>query len=231
MERRRLRLLDAATPSRPGRPAPPQCAGKATADVSAVADPNTGVAVYDSYAYQGARGWMVVRRHQRLLADHRRRLRAWAGGQPASYPAALHLGARRRRSTTSRPAATAPARTAGVVPRRHRLGRPDRPRHAERHQRLLTGPTSAARRPPGTAGRRASRAGTSSRRPRLPSKYCAGRRGRRARRARRGRTASSTSAASARRSGRSTATASRPSRPVRVRAHSTSRGPSTGWAR
>src|SRR3954451_23874123 len=35
------------------------CAGKATADVSAVADPRTGVAVYDSYAYQGTKGWMV----------------------------------------------------------------------------------------------------------------------------------------------------------------------------
>jgi subtilase family serine protease len=36
-----------------------QCSRKADADVSAVADPNTGVAVYDSYAYQGASGWMV----------------------------------------------------------------------------------------------------------------------------------------------------------------------------
>jgi subtilase family serine protease len=36
-----------------------QCSGKANADVSAVADPNTGVAVYDSYAYQGSKGWMV----------------------------------------------------------------------------------------------------------------------------------------------------------------------------
>ena len=35
------------------------CDGKATADVSAVADPHTGVAVYDSYAYQGASGWLV----------------------------------------------------------------------------------------------------------------------------------------------------------------------------
>jgi subtilase family serine protease len=35
-----------------------QCSGKATADVSAVADPNTGVAVYDSYSYQGSSGWM-----------------------------------------------------------------------------------------------------------------------------------------------------------------------------
>jgi subtilase family serine protease len=36
-----------------------QCSGKATADVSAVADPNTGVAVYDSTAYQGRSGWQV----------------------------------------------------------------------------------------------------------------------------------------------------------------------------
>jgi subtilase family serine protease len=36
-----------------------KCSGKANADVSAVADPNTGVAVYDSYAYQGAKGWLV----------------------------------------------------------------------------------------------------------------------------------------------------------------------------
>jgi subtilase family serine protease len=36
-----------------------QCSGKATADVSAVADPNTGVSVYDSTAYQGRRGWQV----------------------------------------------------------------------------------------------------------------------------------------------------------------------------
>ncbi len=36
-----------------------QCSGKATADVSAVADPNTGVAVYDSTPYQGYSGWQV----------------------------------------------------------------------------------------------------------------------------------------------------------------------------
>ena len=29
------------------------------ADVSAVADPNTGVAVYDSTKYQGLSGWLV----------------------------------------------------------------------------------------------------------------------------------------------------------------------------
>lgn len=35
------------------------CKMRSEADVSAVADPNTGVAVYDSYSYQGASGWMV----------------------------------------------------------------------------------------------------------------------------------------------------------------------------
>jgi len=35
------------------------CAKRAVADVSADADPNTGVAVYDSYAYQGQSGWLV----------------------------------------------------------------------------------------------------------------------------------------------------------------------------
>ncbi|MGI8868203.1 MAG: S53 family peptidase [Mycobacteriales bacterium] len=36
-----------------------RCSGKANADVSAVADPNTGVAVYDSFKYQGYSGWLV----------------------------------------------------------------------------------------------------------------------------------------------------------------------------
>jgi len=36
-----------------------KCTHKASADVSAVADPNTGVAVYDSTAYQGYVGWLV----------------------------------------------------------------------------------------------------------------------------------------------------------------------------
>src|SRR5205807_1373634 len=35
------------------------CSRRTVADVSAVADPNTGVSVYDSYAYQGVSGWMV----------------------------------------------------------------------------------------------------------------------------------------------------------------------------
>ncbi len=35
------------------------CAKRAVADVSADADPNTGVSVYDSYAYRGQSGWLV----------------------------------------------------------------------------------------------------------------------------------------------------------------------------
>jgi subtilase family serine protease len=35
------------------------CTMRSEADVAAVADPNTGVAVYDSYSYQGYSGWMV----------------------------------------------------------------------------------------------------------------------------------------------------------------------------
>jgi subtilase family serine protease len=35
------------------------CGNRAVADVSADADPNTGVAVYDTYPYQGYSGWMV----------------------------------------------------------------------------------------------------------------------------------------------------------------------------
>jgi subtilase family serine protease len=36
------------------------CVRRTVADVSAVADPNTGVAVYDTHGYQGLRGWFVV---------------------------------------------------------------------------------------------------------------------------------------------------------------------------
>lgn len=35
------------------------CANRTVADVAAVADPNTGVDVYDSYRYQGLSGWLV----------------------------------------------------------------------------------------------------------------------------------------------------------------------------
>jgi subtilase family serine protease len=43
----------------PGWQTGTSCTRKANADVSAVADPNTGVAVYDSTSYQGLRGWLV----------------------------------------------------------------------------------------------------------------------------------------------------------------------------
>ncbi len=36
------------------------CANRTVADVSAVADPSTGVSVYDSYGYKGQKGWFVV---------------------------------------------------------------------------------------------------------------------------------------------------------------------------
>jgi subtilase family serine protease len=35
------------------------CSRRTVGDVSADADPNTGVAVYDSYSYQGYKGWLV----------------------------------------------------------------------------------------------------------------------------------------------------------------------------
>ena len=40
-------------------PATTGCPGRAVADVAAVADPATGVAVYDSLDYQGASGWLT----------------------------------------------------------------------------------------------------------------------------------------------------------------------------
>lgn len=36
-----------------------QCDGRAVGDVAAVADPATGVAVYDSFAFQGTSGWLT----------------------------------------------------------------------------------------------------------------------------------------------------------------------------
>src|SRR5664280_1014138 len=35
------------------------CAMRTVADVSAVADPNTGVSVYDSFSYRGISGWLI----------------------------------------------------------------------------------------------------------------------------------------------------------------------------
>jgi subtilase family serine protease len=63
-----------------------QCSGKASADVSAVADPNTGVSVYDSTPYGGASGWLVfggTSASSPIIAS------VYAmGGNLAGYPAA-----------------------------------------------------------------------------------------------------------------------------------------------
>ena len=124
-ERRRLGLLGVRRRSRPGRTTP--AARKRTvADVSAVADPNTGVAVYDTY---GGGGWTRLRRHQRVLADHRRDVRAGRrAGAPAPprrpYPYA-HTGnlndvtsgsngTLQRRPTSARPAPATTARPASA---------------------------------------------------------------------------------------------------------------------
>jgi len=45
--------------AKPGWQSDSGCRNRTVADVSAVADPNTGVSVYDSYAYQGQSGWLV----------------------------------------------------------------------------------------------------------------------------------------------------------------------------
>ena len=80
------------TPSRPGRPTP-AAPRRTVADVSAVADPATGVAVYDTY---GESGWLVYGGTSRGLADHRRPSTRWPArpaprDRPASYPYA-HTG-------------------------------------------------------------------------------------------------------------------------------------------
>ena len=73
-----------------------KCSGKANADVSAVADPNTGVAVYDSTAYQGRSGWQVYGGTS-VASPFIASLYAMGGnlsGYPASYtwshPLSLH---------------------------------------------------------------------------------------------------------------------------------------------
>ena len=45
--------------SKPSWQTDPGCSRRTVADVSADADPNTGVSVYDSFAYRGASGWLV----------------------------------------------------------------------------------------------------------------------------------------------------------------------------
>lgn len=67
-----------------------QCSGKANADVSAIADPNTGVAIYDSTSYRGGKGWQVyggTSAAAPIIAG------VYAlGGNLAGYPAAYTWG-------------------------------------------------------------------------------------------------------------------------------------------
>ena len=46
--------------SKPSWQTDSNCARRTVADISAVADPNTGAAVYDSYGYGGQKGWFVI---------------------------------------------------------------------------------------------------------------------------------------------------------------------------
>ena len=41
------------------KPSTTQCSGRAVADIAAVADPATGVAVYDSYVFENTSGWLT----------------------------------------------------------------------------------------------------------------------------------------------------------------------------
>jgi subtilase family serine protease len=63
------------------------CPKKAIADVSAVADPSTGVAVYDSTPYQGASGWLVFggTSVSSPIVASVYALSGRTGGYPASY--------------------------------------------------------------------------------------------------------------------------------------------------
>ena len=73
------------------------CAKRTEADVSAVADPETGVAVYDTYQ---ATRLERLRRHQRVVADHRGRLRRRRHPGRRHLPDALPVRGAGRASTT-----------------------------------------------------------------------------------------------------------------------------------
>ncbi len=69
------------------------CANRAISDVSAVADPNTGAAVYDSVRYQGKKGWFKVGGTS-LSAPLIAGIYALAGGVPTGvYGNSLPYGA------------------------------------------------------------------------------------------------------------------------------------------
>ncbi len=83
---------------KPGWQSDAGCANRTISDVSAVADPNTGAAVYDSIRYQGKKGWFKVGGTS-LAAPLIAGMYALAGGVPAATygnslpygnPSALH---------------------------------------------------------------------------------------------------------------------------------------------
>ena len=99
-----------------------------------MADPNTGVSVYDSTAYQGRRGWQVyggTSASSPIVAS------VYAlSGNVAGYPASFTWS----HSSALNDVTTGLQRhllARGLVHLGRRLGRPDRPRHAERDERLL----------------------------------------------------------------------------------------------
>ena len=108
------------------------CTNRAEADVSAVADPATGVAVYDTFWRVGL---ACLRGDQRVGADRRRR----------PCPAVQHVGRypagavrRHRRGLLRRDVGQQRVlQPVAALHGTHRLGRPDRPRHAELLVRAL----------------------------------------------------------------------------------------------
>jgi len=111
------------------------CARRAVADVSAVADPATGVAVFDSTPSGGCPA-ARVRRHQRRGTGHRRRVRT--GRQPRQHRQQLPLHPfgqcqLQRRDVGQQRFLLAVA----AVHRARRLGRADRPGYPARQRRVL----------------------------------------------------------------------------------------------
>ena len=100
-------LLGRTSPSRRGSTTR-GCAKRTVADVSAVADPNTGVAVYDSYGYQG-RGWMVFGGTS-VASPIVAGVYALAGNGAGDDVRLRTVQPHGARSTTSTAAPTAPAR-------------------------------------------------------------------------------------------------------------------------
>ena len=106
------------------------CAKRTDNDVSAVADPNTGVAVYDTYS-QG--GWLEVGGTSAsspiIASTFALAGTPAAGTYPSSYPYQPHVQPVRRHLRLQRQLLP------GLpVHRGDRLRRPDRPRHAGRHR-------------------------------------------------------------------------------------------------